>query len=120
MKPKNIEDMYPLSPMQQGMLFHARYAPDSALYFVQWATVLRGDLNAPAFQEAWQAAIDRHPALRTIFIWEGPPSRPARNGLSSTGDTLLRVYSRTSWQRFWRPISRAGSICRARRCCAFT
>ncbi|MFL5804695.1 MAG: amino acid adenylation domain-containing protein [Roseiflexaceae bacterium] len=71
MKPKNIEDMYPLSPMQQGMLFHARYAPDSALYFVQWATVLRGDLNGPAFQEAWQAAIDRHPALRTLFIWEG-------------------------------------------------
>jgi amino acid adenylation domain-containing protein len=71
MKAKNVEDMYPLSPMQQGLLFHARYAPDSALYFVQWAAVLRSDLNIPLFQAAWQTAIDRHPALRTLFVWEG-------------------------------------------------
>ncbi len=69
MKPKNVEDMYPLSPMQQGMLFHARYAPDSAQYFVQWSAELRGDLNIDKFYEAWQATIDHHAALRAMFIW---------------------------------------------------
>ncbi|MBW4457214.1 MAG: amino acid adenylation domain-containing protein [Nostoc indistinguendum CM1-VF10] len=67
---KNIESIYPLSPMQQGMLFHTLYAPDSGVYFEQLSCTLYGNLNVPAFERAWQRVVERHPVLRTLFIWE--------------------------------------------------
>jgi amino acid adenylation domain-containing protein/non-ribosomal peptide synthase protein (TIGR01720 family) len=71
MKIKNVEDVYSLSPMQQGMLFHSLYSPDSGMYFEQLSCTLNGDLNISAFQRAWQRVVERHPVLRTAFIWEG-------------------------------------------------
>ncbi len=71
MKSHNVEDIYELSPLQQGILLHARTTPGTALYFVQWLCLLHGDLNIPAFQQAWQLVVDRHPSLRTIYLWEG-------------------------------------------------
>src|SRR5215831_8169721 len=68
---KNVEDIYPLSPMQQGMLFHTLCAPRSGVYFEQLSCTLQGDLNIPAFHRAWQQVVDRHPILRTCFVWEG-------------------------------------------------
>ncbi len=68
--PDNIETIYPLSPMQQGMLFHALYTPESGVYFEQLCFTLRGDLDVAAFERAWQSLIDRHPVLRTVFAWE--------------------------------------------------
>jgi hypothetical protein len=70
MNKEQIEDIYPLSPMQQGMLFHTLYSPESGLYFEQITCVLRGPLDVPAFERAWQQAVDRHPALRTLLAWE--------------------------------------------------
>jgi surfactin family lipopeptide synthetase C len=66
-----IEDMYPLSPVQQGMLFHTLYAPESAVYFEQMHCTLHGPLDVAAFTTAWQQALARHPILRTAFVWEG-------------------------------------------------
>ena len=68
---KNIESFYPLSPMQQGMLFHSVDLSGSGAYMQQVSCVLRGRLNVPAFEKAWQQVISHHPALRTTFIWEG-------------------------------------------------
>ena len=65
-----MEDLYPLSPMQQGMLFHSVYAPDSGMYTGQLSFALRGELDAEAFARAWQRAVERHAILRTSFIWE--------------------------------------------------
>jgi amino acid adenylation domain-containing protein len=70
MNVKNIEDIYALSPMQQGMLFHSLYAPETGVYFEQSSWTLRGDLDVPAFERAWQLMLDRHSALRTSFLWE--------------------------------------------------
>ena len=70
MRPNNIEDIYPLSPMQQGILFHTLVAASPETYFVQSAWTLRGKLDVAAFQRAWQELMDRHPALRTAFAWE--------------------------------------------------
>jgi len=67
---KNIETAYPLSPMQQGMLFHTLYAPESGTYFQQLSCTLKGDLNVLAFQQAWQQVVDRHPIWRTAFVWD--------------------------------------------------
>ncbi|MEW5861368.1 MAG: amino acid adenylation domain-containing protein [Cyanobacteriota bacterium] len=70
MKVENLEDIYELSPMQQGLLFHTLYAPESGMYFEQYSWTVQGDFNAPAFKQAWQSVIDRHPILRTAFFWQ--------------------------------------------------
>jgi amino acid adenylation domain-containing protein len=70
MSEKNIADIYPLSPLQQGMLFHSLYAPNSGVYGVQIGYEVRGDLNITAFEQAWQQVVDRHPVLRTAFVWD--------------------------------------------------
>ncbi|NJM22258.1 MAG: hypothetical protein HC907_27885 [Richelia sp. SM1_7_0] len=67
---KNIESIYPLSPMQQGMLFHTLYAPESGIYVEQLSCTLTGNLDITAFAQAWQKIVDRHPILRTLFVWE--------------------------------------------------
>ncbi|MEH2411053.1 amino acid adenylation domain-containing protein [Nostoc sp.] len=70
-KNKNIEDFYPLSPMQQGILFHSIAAPESGVYFEQLSWTLEGNFNIAAFQQAWQQIVERHSILRTRFVWEG-------------------------------------------------
>ncbi|WP_193197120.1 non-ribosomal peptide synthetase [Nostoc sp. MG11] len=68
---KNIEDFYPLSPMQQGILFHSLYAPELAVYCEVLSCNLQGELNISAFKQAWQQLLERHPILRTSFVWKG-------------------------------------------------
>ena len=67
---KRLDDVYPLSALQHGILFHALYAAKPEVYVVELAYTLRGALDAGAFRRAWQAAMDRHPVLRTSFAWE--------------------------------------------------
>ncbi|WP_370644037.1 amino acid adenylation domain-containing protein [Myxococcus sp. RHSTA-1-4] len=66
-----LEDLYPLSPMQQGMLFHARLEPRAGVYFERAAWTLDTDLDREALRLAWQETMERHPILRTSFAWEG-------------------------------------------------
>ncbi len=68
---RNLEDIYPLSPLQQGMLFHSRYAPGSGVYIIQAHYALHGDLHVSAFKRAWQVVVDRYAIFRTTFVWEG-------------------------------------------------
>src|SRR5919197_122337 len=67
---KNIEAIYPLSPTQQGMIFHSLSAPESGVYVEHLVLNLRGDLSTAAFEQAWQQVVDRHAVLRTLFVWE--------------------------------------------------
>ncbi|GHG84274.1 non-ribosomal peptide synthetase [Comamonas sp. JC664] len=66
----DMEDLYPLSPMQQGMLFHALLDPNSGMYFERAAWTLDTDLNREALREAWQQVMARYPILRTSFVGE--------------------------------------------------
>jgi amino acid adenylation domain-containing protein len=65
---KNVEDYYPLSAMQQGMLFHSLSAPGSGMYHEQVSVSLHGELDVAAFSRAWEQVVKRHPALRTSFV----------------------------------------------------
>jgi amino acid adenylation domain-containing protein len=87
---KNIEAFYPLSPMQQGMLFHTLYSPGSGIYLDQISCVLSGELNVAAFGRAWRQVLDRHAALRTGFLWEGlkEPVQVVRRGVELPLETL--------------------------------
>ncbi len=68
---KNVEDVYPLSPVQEGMLFHALATPGQGTYLTQITFQIEGALDESAFKQAWHQTINAHPALRTGFLWEG-------------------------------------------------
>ena len=70
-RPHDVEDSYPLSPIQQGMVFHSIYDRHSGVEIEQMIYTLHEKLNVPEFMLAWQRVIDRHPILRTSFRWEG-------------------------------------------------
>ena len=65
---REVEDIYPLSGLQQGLLFHSLYAPQSAVYVVSVTCRLGGPLDVAAFRRAWQHVVERHAVLRTAFV----------------------------------------------------
>jgi amino acid adenylation domain-containing protein len=67
---ENIEDIYELTPIQKGILFHSLYAPELGLYLFQTRIALQGALNVDAFEQAWQQVVERHTILRTSFHWQ--------------------------------------------------
>jgi amino acid adenylation domain-containing protein len=67
---RDIEDTYPLSPLQEGMLFHSLHPSELSVYVEQMSVVLEGPLDAETFRAAWQEVVDRHAILRTAFAWK--------------------------------------------------
>lgn len=67
----NIEDIYPLSPMQFGILFHHLYSKESKNYFVQTIFKLAGEIDRDILQQACQHVCDNNPILRTGFVFTG-------------------------------------------------
>ncbi len=88
-----LEDVYPLTPMQEGMLFHTLSAPESGVYVEHLTWKFRGSFDEKTFVDAWRRATERHPILRTAFEWERL-------------DRPLQVVTRSvapSWERLdWR------------------
>ncbi|WP_446940921.1 non-ribosomal peptide synthase/polyketide synthase [Pseudomonas aeruginosa] len=73
--PCEVEDLYPLSPMQQGMLFHSLYQQEAGDYINQLRVDIDG-LHPESFRAAWQAALDEHDVLRSGFLWQGAFETP--------------------------------------------
>jgi amino acid adenylation domain-containing protein/non-ribosomal peptide synthase protein (TIGR01720 family) len=65
------EDVYPLTPMQAGMVFHGLSQGDQGVYFQQASFVLDGVADPVRLGLAWQRVVDRTPVLRSAVIWEG-------------------------------------------------
>ncbi|HEX2077660.1 MAG TPA: amino acid adenylation domain-containing protein [Longimicrobium sp.] len=70
---RRVEDLYPLSPLQEGMLFHALYGGGTQAYQAQVGQRLEGALDVEALRRAWAEVVRRHAVLRTSFAWEGLP-----------------------------------------------
>jgi non-ribosomal peptide synthase protein (TIGR01720 family) len=69
---RNVEDIYPLSPLQSGMLFHCLSAPEWGLYMEQLScTIDAPTFDGDTFRQAWVRLAERHPVLRTGFLWDG-------------------------------------------------
>ncbi|WP_432010893.1 non-ribosomal peptide synthase/polyketide synthase [Streptomyces cucumeris] len=66
-----VEDIYPLTPTQAGMLFHRLSQDDRRVYFQQLAFVLDGVPDPQALATAWQRVTDRTPVLRSRAVWDG-------------------------------------------------
>jgi amino acid adenylation domain-containing protein len=64
-----IEDLYPLTPAQQGMLFHTLADPEAGHYVEQFVCRLRGELDLTILGESWHRLVARHPALRSTIHW---------------------------------------------------
>ncbi|HYW71641.1 MAG TPA: amino acid adenylation domain-containing protein, partial [Pyrinomonadaceae bacterium] len=93
---RQIEDLYPLSPFQQGLLFHTLFTPEVDVYFTQLGGTIEQQLDAGAFKRALQRVIDRHPILRTAFVWEGV-SEPLQ---------VVHKQVELPWQEFdWRTLN---------------
>ncbi|TGU02007.1 amino acid adenylation domain-containing protein, partial [bacterium M00.F.Ca.ET.155.01.1.1] len=68
--PEHIEDVYPATPLQGGLLYHTLAEPGGGAYLNQMRATLSGALDIAAMQAAWQAALERHAILRTGFAWQ--------------------------------------------------
>ncbi|HEX6402273.1 MAG TPA: amino acid adenylation domain-containing protein, partial [Pseudonocardiaceae bacterium] len=69
---RNVDDIYPLTPMQAGMVFHS-LVDDSGAYVDQRCLHLSGVSDPHALVTAWQRVVDRTPVLRSRVVWEGVP-----------------------------------------------
>ena len=68
MNDTDIEAIYELSPMQQGMLFDSLYDTGSGGGVVQLSCRLRGEMDVPAFRSAWQQVVERHARHRAETV----------------------------------------------------
>lgn len=73
-----IEDVYPLTPMQEGLLLHTLLEPGTGIYYMQDRYRIDSPLDPERFAAAWQAVVARHEALRASFVW-------------NAGETMLQV-----------------------------
>ncbi|PWK86299.1 non-ribosomal peptide synthase protein (TIGR01720 family)/amino acid adenylation domain-containing protein [Lentzea atacamensis] len=71
---RDVEDIYPLTPMQNGMLFHSLMDTSGTAYFEQISAVLDGVRDSSVLAAAWQRVAGRVPVLRTAFVWEDLPA----------------------------------------------
>lgn len=95
----DIEDIYPLSPVQEGFIFHAQYEiADSGVYVQQVIGDLSGPVNETVFQQAWQFACDRHSSLRASFVCLDLPRSLQRIHFPVTIPFASRDWSACGWE----------------------
>ncbi len=70
MSARNIEAIYRLSPLQEGILYHHLQGGIAGVYLQQYSCRYHGAVDAALLERAWGAVVARHPALRTLFTWE--------------------------------------------------
>lgn len=69
-KGAKIQNIYPLTPMQQGMLFHSLYQKESKAYFQQLSFSLEGELDVSLLERAVNQVIQKYDVFRTVFLYE--------------------------------------------------
>jgi hypothetical protein len=70
MNMNNIEDIYPVSPVQESLFQSEHCPPESGARCKQLSFRMRGELDATAFAKAWEEVVNRQPMLRTSFLWK--------------------------------------------------
>lgn len=68
LKKENIEDIYPLSPIQEGLFFHWLYDQQDSAYFFQLSYRIKGSYKVEVVETALEKLVARYDVLRTVFI----------------------------------------------------
>jgi amino acid adenylation domain-containing protein/non-ribosomal peptide synthase protein (TIGR01720 family) len=68
---RDVDDVYPLTPAQAGMLFHGLTGGGHTAYLQQVTFVMSGVPDPAALARAWQRVVDRTPVLRSRVVWDG-------------------------------------------------
>ncbi|MBQ0988762.1 amino acid adenylation domain-containing protein [Micromonospora sp. H61] len=66
-----IEDIWPATPLQQGLMFHSLFEPEAGMYLVQWCADFVGAFDPEHYEQACRQVLRRHPALRVQYAWAG-------------------------------------------------
>ena len=101
-----IEDVYPLAPMQEGILFHSLYEPQTSAYVNQMLLDIDG-LDVERFQSAWQRVLQRHEVLRAGFLW-------GQEGLDAPLQVIHRHLDLQMPEEDWRGVPDLASRLEAR------
>lgn len=103
MNKKAVEDVYPLTPLQEGLLFHTLLAPSGGAYHDQFSALLHGPLDPDTLARAWRSVAANHAIFRTAFAWQ-------------TGKAPLQVVGRRADTPFvvldWRDVDAATQAAR--------
>ena len=67
---RDIQDIFDLTPMQEGMLFHYLREPGSEPYFEQLSLEISGEIDIECFEKTWNFVISMNDMLRAAFHWE--------------------------------------------------
>ncbi|WP_231421813.1 non-ribosomal peptide synthetase [Pseudomonas sp. Leaf59] len=115
----NVQDIYPLAPLQEGILYHHISAGQGDPYLLQSHLAFDSLERLDAFAAALQQVIDRHDILRTGVVWEGlaqplqvvwREARLSMMELHLQGDVLAGLHERFDARRFRLDISQAPLI----------
>ncbi len=68
---RGVQDIYPLTPMQAGIVFHALSQGEQGVYLEQATFVVDGVGDTARFAAAWQQVVDRTAVLRSSVVWDG-------------------------------------------------
>jgi arthrofactin-type cyclic lipopeptide synthetase B len=116
----NVQDIYPLAPLQEGILYHYLTAEQGDPYLLQSHLAFDSFERLQAFAQALQQVINRHDILRTGVVWEGLGQplqvvwRQAQlplEELQLQGDVLAGLHERFDARRYRLDISQAPLIC---------
>ncbi len=70
MSKQKIQKVYPLTPMQEGMLYHAMLDPNSSSYFTQLELGISGEFDHALFEKSLNELIRTYDILRTAFVYQ--------------------------------------------------
>ncbi|MFI7416490.1 amino acid adenylation domain-containing protein [Nonomuraea sp. NPDC049684] len=103
---RSVEDVYPLTPLQGGLLFHSLADPATDTYTSHFSLLLDGVDDPERLARAWQEVTDDVPALRTAIVWQDVPEpvQVVRRGVR------LPVE-----QHDWRALPEAGRLAETER-----
>lgn len=63
-----VKNIYALTPLQEGMLFHSLNREENTPYFEQMIFEIEGRFNQKIFEQSWNVIVERHDTFRTIFV----------------------------------------------------